>query len=79
MISLVIGLAYDSQTVNATPEQTLREVYESNELGALLEGNKTVAVGGTQQPANRVANKTLSELGVQDGDYVLVTENHKSA
>jgi len=75
MLKINIGLAYDYKEVVASEEATIREVYTSNGLGGLLNGNYSI----NGKSITTVADKTLGEMGVNEGDFLVVTENHKSA
>ena len=75
MVKLNIGLAYDYKEVVCSEDSTIREVYSANGLGGLLNGNYSI----NGKPITAVADKKLSEMSVNEGDFLVVTENHKSA
>lgn len=78
MKSITIGMAYDPKNVSVMEDQTLAEVYEEAGLSHLLAGDKSVNVAGSK-PVALVKDKTIDELGICDGDYVIVTDNLKAA
>lgn len=78
MKSITIGMAYDPKNVSVMEDQTLAEVYEEAGLSHLLAGDKSINVNGSK-PVARVKDKTISELAIKDGDYVIVTDNLKAA
>lgn len=78
MKNIVIGMAYDPKNVSVMEDQTLLEVYEEAGISHLLAGDKSINVGGAK-PVSSVKNSTIAELGICDGDYVIVTDNLKAA
>ena len=81
MKTIEIGLSYDSENVVVSDEQTVREVFAEAGKETLLGSGYTVALlrANSRSIAIGDTSKTMGELGVQDGDSIIVTPNHKSA
>lgn len=81
MKTIEIGLSYDSENVVVSDEQTVKEVFAEAGKETLLGVGYTVALlrANSRSIAIGDTSKTMGELGVQDGDSIIVTPNHKSA
>ena len=81
MKTIEIGLSYDSENVVVSDEQTVKEVFAEAGKETLLGYGYTVALlrANSRSIAIGDTSKTMEELGVQDGDSIIVTPNHKSA
>ena len=81
MINIEIGTAAVSSTVVAQSTDTVREVFTRNGKAGLLSGNVTVKIARAGSASRTVSNldSSLESLGVQADDFILVSENLKSA
>lgn len=80
MVKIYVGLVYDPAEVMVMEEQTVRQAYEAAGKGSLLTGGKKVQLARAGSAPRTVGfDDTLASLGVQEGDELLLTENHKSA
>lgn len=81
MKNIEIGVAYESEMVSVSDEQTVKEVYEEHGKTQMLGATYTLNVLRANQRSLVLldANTTIGDLGIADGDSIIASPNHKGA
>lgn len=76
MKTIYVGSAYSPKEVAVSEDNTIREIYEANNL--TLTSNTMVTLN-SRRLGDAELNQTIEELGIEDGDAVTITEKYASA
>ena len=76
MLEIYIGDAFDPQRVIVRPTATVRQVYEENHKTI---GRDAVVTHKNARLGDNELDKTLADLGIEDGDLITVTQKLNGA
>jgi hypothetical protein len=76
MIEVYIGNAFEPRKVITSPEKTVRQLYQENNIPI---SSSAIVTHGSTRLGDKELDRTLSELGVQTGALLTFTQKLNGA